>query len=495
MTGPKTGKTGPKAEADLSPLDLRRLPARGGDRVVAFCERFCFVPKGTGAKRRLKLRPWQQEIVRGLFDEPRPRSGLLSLSRGNGKTTLAAFLACYALFGDGVESAQVLAAASDERQAGILFHAVRRMIELEPRLLARTLIYRDRLVVPGTNSELRAMPSEGAALQGWDPSFCVLDELHVVSADVWEALELASGKRDKSLLLAISTPATDAEAVMWKLVEHGRAGDNPSFYFREWAAPEGCELDDEAAWHVANPALGDFLSIDALRSTRRTVRESSFRRFRLGQWTQDEGSWLPAGAWAACTDQDATIPAGADVVIGFDGSDRLDATAIVAVSIGETPHVEVVGLWESAQPDFRVPILAVEDKIRDACERWNVKQVVCDPFRWRRSMQVLEDEGWPVVDFPQTGQRMIPATQGFYQAVVEGRLTHSGDPDLARHVGNCHVRTDRRGTRLAKEHKHSKRHIDLAVAALMAFDAAHNLPAVKVPNYWSQEDLYGEPND
>src|SRR5438034_1280485 len=106
VTGPKTSKTGPKPEVDLSPLDLRRLPSAGGDRVIAFCERFCFVPKGSGAKRRLKLRPFQHEIVRGLYDDPRPRTGLLSISRGNGKTTLAAFLAVYALYGDGVESAQ-----------------------------------------------------------------------------------------------------------------------------------------------------------------------------------------------------------------------------------------------------------------------------------------------------------------------------------------------------------------------------------------------------
>ena len=47
---------------------------------------------------------------------------------------------------------------------------------------------------------------------------------------------------------------------MWRLVEHGRVGDNPAFYFREFAAPDGCALDDEVAWHDANPALSDFLA-------------------------------------------------------------------------------------------------------------------------------------------------------------------------------------------------------------------------------------------
>jgi hypothetical protein len=51
-------------------------------------------------------------------------------------------------------------------------------------------------------------------------------------------------------------------------------------------------------------------------------------------------------------------------------------------------------------------------------------------------------------------------------------LTHSGDPDLARHVGNAVVRNDSRGHRIVKEHKDSTRRIDLAVAAVMAFATA-----------------------
>jgi phage terminase large subunit-like protein len=56
--------------------------------------------------------------------------------------------------------------------------------------------------------------------------------------------------------------------------------------------------------------------------------------------------------------------------------------------------------------------------------------------------------------------------------VVNRTVTQSGDPRLARHVGNCVVRVDSRGTRLAKEHKHSLRKIDLAVASVMAHSRA-----------------------
>jgi phage terminase large subunit-like protein len=65
-----------------------------------------------------------------------------------------------------------------------------------------------------------------------------------------------------------------------------------------------------------------------------------------------------------------------------------------------------------------------------------------------------------------------PATTGLYEAVVNRTITHSGDRHLSRHVGNCVVRIDSRGTRLAKVHKHSLRRIDLAVAAVMAHSRA-----------------------
>ena len=105
-------KAGPKGTLSAPPLDLRRFPKRGGDRCMRFVERYITVPKGTGARKPMKLRPWQREIVGGVLDEPRPRQGLVSIPAGNGKSTLAAAIGLYGLLGDRVEGAQVLVVAS-----------------------------------------------------------------------------------------------------------------------------------------------------------------------------------------------------------------------------------------------------------------------------------------------------------------------------------------------------------------------------------------------
>ena len=77
-----------------------------------------------------------------------------------------------------------------------------------------------------------------------------------------------------------------------------------------------------------------------------------------------------------------------------------------------------------------------------------------------------------MVEFPQSPARMTPATTRFYEAVMNRSVTHSDDPRLARHIGNAVLKADSRGTRIYKEHKHSNRRIDLAVAAVMALDRA-----------------------
>jgi phage terminase large subunit-like protein len=447
---------------------------------VRFIERYVTVPKGTGARRRLRIRPWQREIIYGVLDDPRPRQALVSIPAGNGKSTLAAALGLYGLLGDRVEGAQVLVVASDERQARIIFTTAARMVELDQDLAARVQVFKDHLLEPRTNSVFMALPADPGALQGWDPSLAVVDELHVVTDDTFEAMAARAGKRDRSLLLAISTPpkAGQDDSVMRRLVDHGRAGADPSFYFAEFAAPAGCQVDDEQAWAIANPALDDFLHRDALRATLPPkMREAAFRRYRLGQWVTVEDAWLPDGAWANCVAPGKVIPDGAEVVIALDGSFSRDCTALVAATVEDRPHVHLYQLWEAPEGarDWRVPVVAVEDAIRAACLRWRVLEVAADPYRWQRSLEVLDGDGVPVHEFFQNAARMGPATARAYQLVVDGELTHDGDPRLARHLANAILKTDSRGARLAKEHKDSRRRIDAAVSAVMAVHRAAEL--------------------
>jgi phage terminase large subunit-like protein len=280
---------------------------------------------------------------------------------------------------------------------------------------------------------------------------------------------------------------------------------------------------DRSVWEQANPAYGDFLDPEKMAAVSRKLPEADYKTKRLNIWVTAAKLWLPEGVWEKC-EAEADIPDGAEVCLGFDGSFNNDSTALVVVRVGEAlnfdpadpahadldederdrlaaemnaglrrPHIDVVQAWErprDAPPDWSVPILEVEDAIRQACRRWSVREIVCDPARWARTYQVLEEEGLPVVEFPQSPQRMVPATQRFFEGVMNRGFTQSGDPRLARHVGNAVVRNTSKGFMIFKETRGSPRKIDLAVASIIALDRACTSPEPEPePGFFSWADL------
>lgn len=60
----------------------------------------------------------------------------------------------------------------------------------------------------------------------------------------------------------------------------------------------------------------------------------------------------------------------------------------------------------------------------------------------------------------------------FYSAVVEGAVTHDGDPRLAKHIANTVTKETAEGLLIVKEWADSPRKIDLAVASVVALDRA-----------------------
>lgn len=478
-------KMGPKQATADHPLDLSMLPEkRDYRRIDAFFREFLRIPKGTGALDPFRLRPFQRAICKAMYPPTgkRPRQGLVSMPRGNGKSGMAAGLALYALLGDEVPGAQVLVVASDERQARIVFNAARRMVELDDRLSEQVQVFTDRLYVPATDSTLMPLPAEPAALQGWDPTLVIVDELHVVSEPVWDAMTLAAGKRPESLTLAISTPSDRLDSVMWKLVEYGRENPNDKlFRLVEYAAPDGCALDDRAAWKQANPALGDFLHEDALVTNLRTTAEAAFRRYRLGQWVGAADSWLPWGAWDECAGETGMPDRGTTVVLAFDGSASGDSTALIGCTIpvaeDDRPHLFTVGLWEAPEdnPRWRVPRHEVAGTIATAFDTWDVRELAADPWGWRSELEewAASHGADRVVEWNTAhAGRMAPATDRLYAAVMTHAVTHDGHEDVARHLANAQAKRTPMGDLVTKNKKGGTRKIDAAVGVIVAHDRA-----------------------
>lgn len=490
----------------LTPVPAADVKRGQGELYVDFIESYCRVTKDSFAApvgALITVRPWTRHLIGHLLARRpdkrlRHRQALIGLARKNVKSTTGAGLGLGALT-LGADGGEVYSCAGDREQARIVFGTARRMVEMDPELSGLLKIYRDVIENRGTGSVYRVLSAEAYTKEGLNPTTVIFDEVHVQpNRELWDVMALASGARIDPLMVGITTAGvrtdvTGQDSLCYAMYQYGKrvaSGEveDPAF-FMAWWEPKDPEADhrDPDTWRQANPGYGDFIDPEDFASSVLRTPEPEFRTKRCNQWVSTSAAWLPHGAWAYCADE-RPVPDLAEVVLGFDGSFSNDSTALVVVQVGDVPHVDVAACWErppGSDPSWRVPIVEVEDAIRAACGRWQVREIVCDPFRWARTYQTLEAEGLPIVEFPQSPQRMVPATQRFYEAVLNSGLTQSGDPQLARHVDNCTLKVDSRGSRLSKDARNSSRKIDLAVAAVMAFDRASYAVGAPVPFFAS----------
>lgn len=471
-------RAGPKQQVLTTPLSFKNWPRDRAKRREKFIREYIRVPRGAGVGKPMRLQPFQQEITRGAFASG-VRTAMVSMPRANGKTAYAAAIAIAEMF-VGPSSAEVLIVASDKKQASHVLKYAKEMIAKSPELAGRVVEYADHLEVPENGAVLMPLPAEPGALHGYDPSLLIIDECHVVTEAVFEAAASVVGKRpaDESLTLIISTPATSPDSVMWRLITHGRAGDDPAFYLKEFSAPDGCVLDDREAWRAANPAMTcpqPFLAEDGMLAAMRTLREPVFRQLRLGQWVSGVDAWLPFGAWDACK-RDRQILPGERVTFAFDGSASGDCTALVGCTMDG--HVWVEGLWQNPDPKdhtYRIPRAEVVNAIDMAFARYDVQELSCDPWGWRSEIEALAARygATRVVEFNSAHmQRMAPATDRFYAAVIERLVSHDGDERLTSHMAHCVARNTPLGVSIEKDKRNSPRKIDAAIAAIIAYDRA-----------------------
>jgi hypothetical protein len=120
-------------------------------------------------------------------------------------------------------------------------------------------------------------------------------------------------------------------------------------------------------------------------------------------------------------------------------------------------------------------VLEAVDHVRALAGRFNVRELVFDPWRFAQAALELEREGLLVVAFPQHDARMIPASARLHSAIVEKRITLPDHPELARHASEAIARHSRRGWRIDKPNPRAN--IDAIIALAMAVERAEFQPA------------------
>lgn len=492
------------------------------ERVIAFIE--CLkLTTGRHAGKRFSLREWQKDIIRGIYGELRRRrpvrTALVTMGRKNGKTTLAAGLAAAHLLGPEAEArGEVYSAASDRNQAARVFRELEAMILADPGLAARCNIQRfakkiEVLSGDGAGSTYEALSSDARKAHSLSPSFVVCDELSQwPSRELYDNLVTGTGAREKPLTVVISTMSNDPHHVFTELVTYGqniRDGliEDPSFASFIFTTPEDADIWDEETWYAANPALGDFRSLDELRkfaeqAERIPSRESVFRNLYLNMPVNPDKRFIAAPDWDDCAGVvDPEELRGCSCVGALDLGSTTDLTCLClffpenggavlpffwvpADRLDEREHTDHVpyrtwhrqGFLEA--PEGRaINKLAIVRRIAEIASMYDVKAIAFDRWRLEDLKKLLSDEGIeiPITPFGQGFQSMGPAVDALETAVLDRKLTHPEHPILTWNVSNAVTEQDPTGARKISKAKSTER-VDGAVALVMAVGLANVIP-------------------
>ncbi len=387
------------------------------DRVIKFIETFCRVPEGALVGAPIRLEAFQRDFIADIYDNPvGTKKAYLSLARKNGKTALIACLVLVHLVGpEAQQNSQIVSGAMSREQAGIIFALTAKMIRLNSDLndIIRITDSRKELHGLPMGTHYRALAAEGKTAHGLSPVLAILDEIGQVrgpQSDFVDAIATSQGAHKSPLLIAISTQAADNGDLYSIWLDDAKKSGDPRIVSHLHAAPEGSELDDEAAWRAANPALGIFRSIDDVRqqaaeAQRMPSAESTFRNLALNQRVSTAAPFMSRNVWESCAGEPRPLHECVEIYAGLDLSARTDLTAFVLAGIDDE------GVWH-VHPTFWTPSKGLQD--RDKRDR--------QPYVLWSKKGFLRTTPGATVDYERVAKEIAELTEGLdVQAVAFDR--------------------------------------------------------------------------
>ena len=511
------------------------------DRFLRFCRKLRHVKGTKWAKKPLELDLWQVVyVVAPLMGWRRGdgsrlyRTLFLEVPRKNGKTTLSAAIALYALTADREVGAEVYAAAGSREQARACFDPAAAMAEKAPSLTKgrnpRLEVLTSAIVYKRKNSAFKVVSGEQAAsLQhGLNVHCAVIDELHVhKKRELLEVLESGTGSRENPLIVIITTAGIDDPGSIYTekrdYAEKVAKGDldDPEFLGVIYSIDQadGDEPGDdpfaESSWRKANPGYGRSLQPSYMARMARQAKNTpaamnTFLRLHLNVKTGQITRWLALEKFDACGARwlmpTADELSGRVAYAGLDlaSSTDLAALALVLPLTVEDPDDDeqelelldvIIRAWTPADTlaaraiRDRAPyqdwvnkgyLLTTPGEVIDYDEIELAAFALADDLeierlhfdRWGSKQIIghLRDGGLRVNEMGQGYQSMSPAMKETERIILEQRLAHGGNPLLRWAVGSLAVAQDAAGN-IKPDRDKSTGRIDPFVALVMAIDA------------------------
>lgn len=506
-----------------------------GARNIRWIEKFCRVPEGKFVGQPMKLRTFQKNDIRKIYDNPHgTRLAIISFAKKNAKTTLAACLLLLHLVGpEAKPNSQLPSTAQSKDQAAVLFKLAAKMVRFSPDL-NDCIVIRDNakeLFCPDLGTFYKALSADASTAHGQSPIFAVHDELGQVRgpvSELYNAIENAMGAHEAPLSIIISTQAPNDADLLSILIDDALKEHDPHTVISLYTADPNLDPFSEEAIKQANPAYGDFLNRKEVRKQAEEARrmpsqEPLYRNYQLNQRVEMKSPFISRSVWQRCGGEVVESFAGLPVYGGLDLSSVNDLTAkIWEAPVGDAWHVKPVfwlpgeGLREKAAKDRQIydvwakkgyllttPGRTVEYEyvaasLYEDCARMDVQKIAFDMWNFRHlrpwllkagfSEDQLEGDHAIFELFGQGFKSMSPALRDLESAILGERIVHGNHPVLTMCAANAVVTSDPAGNRKLDKVKATGR-IDGMVALAMSHAMAMTYEAASEPKY--QMLVYG----
>ena len=444
--------------------------------------------KGKWARERrlIELDAWQCFILTTVFGWVHRDTGLrryretyIEVPRKNAKSTLSSGVALYMLSADGEQGAEVYSCATTRDQARIVFDDAKAMAERTPDMRTHlgVAILQNSITVAHTASKFGPLAAEGSTLDGLNVHFAVIDELHAhKTRAVYDVIDTARGAREQSMLWNITTAGTDRSGICYERRTHvtkmleGVIVD-PTMFGIIYSIDEKDDPLDPVNWAKANPnwlvsVLPDDMQAAARKAAAMPSAMANFLTKRLNVWVSSDSAWMDMVAWKRCTDLNLTQDSVAHLPcwVPLDLASKVDVAAAPKVFYdADKDHYYLVSRFylperaieQSTNSQFdgwrRAGFLTVtdgevidfdqiEDEIRADVRTLNVEEVPFDPWQATQMASHLLAEGAPMVEYRQTVATMSEPMKTLEALVLQGKLTHDGNPMMSWMISNvvCH---------------------------------------------------------
>lgn len=448
----------------------------------------------------------------------------LSLRKGSSKTEFAAWIAAAELHADGpvrcagfttIRGVRVpvgrsvtdpyipMISYTEEQTEELAYGALRRILE-KCSIGSDFDIGLERIMRRSGDGKAEAVSASPNARDGARTTFEHADETHRFTLDSlkrgWSVMLANLAKRPLADPWALETTTAPepgmgsvAENTMQyahRIAEKG-AGSKARLFFFHRQASEKHDLETDTGLRAAvREASGPFISKwSAIDRIAETFREPDadlayLERVWLNRPVQASGIAFDVSRWRELARPKFSVPEGAAITLGFDGSRYDDATALVATGV-ESGFQWPLGIWaHPGLPTWEVPVDEVDGAVADAFDRYTVVRMYCDPPKWESWVATWAGKyGAERVAEWWTNRRkpMAYALRQFIAAMTAGELTHNGDAVLTSHIANARRLytnlVDEQGQRLwilRKERPDSPNKIDGAMAANLSWEARND---------------------